>query len=102
VYDDDVLQEGQDEHSNDRNGLYENIVEGDDRRFSLPGPLESRLNADECAAMESFFDLLNSREVPPAVAIGHVETTLANISGMVTEHVGEDVTRLQDIEEAGW
>jgi hypothetical protein len=92
VYDDDV-QEGQNEHN--REGLYKNLVEGDVNRFPLPSPLESRLNADECAAMESFFDLLNSREVSPAVATRHVETTLADTSGMAAEHVGEDVTRLQ-------
>jgi hypothetical protein len=91
VHDDDV-QEGQDEHN--RDGLYENLVGGDDSRFPLPSPLESRLDA-ECAAMESFFDLLNSREVSLAVAIRHVGTTLADTSGMAAEHVGEDVTRLQ-------
>jgi hypothetical protein len=79
VYDDDV-QEGQNEHN--REGLYENLVEGDVNRFPLLSPLESRLNAAECAAMEIF----SIPERYPAVATRHVETTLADTSGMAAEH----------------
>ncbi|OAX43663.1 hypothetical protein K503DRAFT_87721 [Rhizopogon vinicolor AM-OR11-026] len=103
VYDDDVLQRGQDEHSNDRDRADEELVEGDDIRAPddsrFPLPAELHLNADDRAAMESFFHLLNSREVSPLNVIEHVD--VAGISSIATDPIGGDVTHSQSIEEAG-
>lgn len=97
VHDDDVRQGGQDQYSNNRD---EELVEGDDIRASddsrFPLPAESRLSVDERVAMESFFDLLNSREVSP------LEHALADISSIKTDPIDRNVTRSQGIEEAGW
>lgn len=99
------VDEGQDEHGNDRGELDEQFVEVDDIRAThdsqFPLPVGSRLSASEHAAMESFLDLFNSREVSPANAIEHVETMLADISGVVTDPIGRDVTSPQSIDEAG-
>jgi len=105
VYDADVDQGGQGEHSNDRDELDDQLVGADeirvpdDSRFPLLA--ESRLSADERAAMESFFDLLNSKEVSPAAG-EHAESILASINGVVTDLIGGDITSPQTINEAGW
>ncbi|KAG1739146.1 uncharacterized protein EDB91DRAFT_394546 [Suillus paluster] len=104
-YNDEVHQRGQDEQSNDRDGLGEEVVEEDDIQApeagQYPLSLETQLNADERAAVDNFFDLLNCGEESPANVTEQIEITLADISGMVAaEFIGGDVTS-QGVEEVG-
>ncbi|KAG1746499.1 hypothetical protein EDB19DRAFT_1848713 [Suillus lakei] len=105
-YGDEIHQERLDEQSDDRNGLGVQVVEEDDIQApeadQFPLCLETQLNADERAAVDSFFDLLNCGAVPSANVTEQVETTLVDISGMVAaEFLGGDVMSPQGLEEAG-
>ncbi|KAG1772139.1 hypothetical protein EDD22DRAFT_947678 [Suillus occidentalis] len=100
-YDTEIHQE-QDEQSDERNGV--EVVEEDDIQApqvdQFPPSLDPQLNADERAAVESFFDLLNCGVLPSAHE--QVEATLPDISGVVaTEFLDGDVTPPLGIEEAG-
>lgn len=103
-YGDEIHQE-KDERNDDQNVLGLEVVEEDDIKtpevdeFPL---LNSQLNADERAAVESFFDLLNCEALPSANVTEQIETTLVDISGMVAaEFLGGDVTSPPGIEKAG-
>lgn len=101
-YDTEIHQE-QDEQS-DRLGV--EVVEEHDIQApevdQLPPSLDSQLNADERAAVESFFDLLNCGVLPSAHVTEQVEATLPDISGMVAaEFLDGDVTPPPAVEEAG-
>jgi hypothetical protein len=96
----------QDEQSDDRNGLGVGVVEEDDIQApeadQFPPSLDSQLNADERAAVESFLDLLNCGALPSANVAEQGETMLVDISGMVTaEFLDGDVTSPPGIEEDG-
>lgn len=102
----DEIHEEQNEQSDDRYGLGVEVVEEDDiqapQADQFPLSLDSQLNADERAAVESFFDLLNCGALPSANVAEQVETTLVDISGMVdAEFLGGDVMSPPCIEEVG-
>lgn len=104
-YDTEIHQD-QDEQSDERNGLGVEIVEEDGIQAlevdQFPPSLDSQLNADERAAVESFFDLLNCGVLPSAHVTEQAEATLPDISGMVAaEFLDGDVTPPPGIEEAG-
>ncbi|KAG0702897.1 hypothetical protein DFH29DRAFT_998985 [Suillus ampliporus] len=104
-YDDEIRQGGKDGQSDGRDGLGDEVVEEDDiqapEASQFPLSLETQLNAER-AAVENFFDLLNCGEICPANVTEQIETTLADISGMVAaEFLDGDVTSPQGIEGAG-
>lgn len=104
-YSNEVHQE-LDEQSDDRNGLGMEVVEEGDTQAPeadhFPLSLDSQLNADECAVVESFFDLLNCGASPSETVTDQVESTPVDISDMVADELlGGDVTSLPGIKEAG-
>ncbi|KAG2159131.1 uncharacterized protein EDB93DRAFT_446039 [Suillus bovinus] len=102
----DEIHQDKDGQSDDQNELGVEFVEETDIQASeadeFPLSLNSQLNADERAAVESFFDLLNNGGLPSANVTEQVETTLVDISGMVTaEFIDGNATFPPGIEKAG-